>query len=277
MKLHARVWLLMMVCGLVLAVALPSAAQAIGIEKFVATNCEEEECGEETVTADAGPPFHFAFQEPKPIATAKEKEELIAEGFTQAGGRVPFGVTDFLVSSVGAYPEKIPTAATTHIRTDVAPGLATNPFAVELCSKTDFEGGAGASPLASAGLFATPDAECEESEIGVQQATIYTGKLARRRSFGDVPVEGLVYDLETTEDETMRPGGPHLAALYGVAVKLPKFLTEAELKAHFEEEPLPGTEPAKKLTGRSPDRRTVVLPLLDQRQRGMGQRNPRDR
>ncbi len=37
----------------------------------------------------------------------------------------------------------------------------------------------------------------------------------------------------------MRPGGPHLAALYGVAVKLPKFLTEPELKEHFKNEPLP--------------------------------------
>ena len=51
------------------------------------------------------------------------------------------------------YPEKVPTAATTHIRTDVAPGLATNPFAVELCSQTDFAGGPTGSPLAAAGLF----------------------------------------------------------------------------------------------------------------------------
>ncbi len=37
----------------------------------------------------------------------------------------------------------------------------------------------------------------------------------------------------------MRPGGPHLAALYGVAVELPKFLTEPELTEHFKAEPLP--------------------------------------
>ncbi len=78
---------------------------------------------------------------------------------------MPFGVTDFLVQSVGSYPEKIPTAATTHIRTDVAPGLATNPFAVERCSQEDFSGGPGASPLASAGLFAplTPNAKKAKS------------------------------------------------------------------------------------------------------------------
>ncbi len=126
---RARVWLLMMVCGLVLAVALPAAAQAIGIEKFVATNCEEEECGEETVATKSGP-FEFTFNEPKPIATEKEKEELIAEGFTQAGGRVPFGVTDFLVASIPGtkYPEKIPAAATTHIRTDVGSGPRDQPL-----------------------------------------------------------------------------------------------------------------------------------------------------
>jgi hypothetical protein len=232
MMSRARVWLLMLVCGLVLAAALPAGAQAIGIEKFVATNCEEKECGEETVEG---------FKEPKPIATAEEKEELTEEGFSQAGGRVPFGVTDFLVASIPGtkYPEKIPAAATTHIRTDVAPGLATNPFAVKLCSQTDFGGGPKGSPLAAAGLFGAPDAECKESEIGEQQATIYTGSIAKKEGAGDVPVEGLVYDLETTESETMRPGGPHLAALYGVAVKLPKFLTEPELKAHFEAEPLP--------------------------------------
>jgi len=233
----------MMVCGLVLAVALPAGAQAIGIEKFIATNCEEEECGEETVATKSGP-FAFTFKEPKAHISVEEAEE---EGFTQAGGRVPFGVTDFLVANVGSYPEKIPTAATTHIRTDVAPGLATNPFAVERCSLTDFEGGAGASPLAAAGLYEKPNAECEESEIGLQEATIYTGKLGEGGA-GDVPVEGLVYDLIPGASETMRPGGPHLAALYGVAVKLPKFLTEGELTKHFAEEPLPGTEPSKKAT-----------------------------
>src|ERR1700743_3821937 len=240
MRAHARVWLLTMVCGVLLAGAIPAAAPAIGIEKFVATNCEEEECGEEVVDPDSGAPFHFSFSEPKKKITVEEAEE---EGFVQAGGRVPFGVTDFKVASVGAYPEEVPTAATTHIRTDVAPGLATNPFAVERCSIAEFGGG----PLASSGLYSAPGAECEESEIGFQQATIYTGSLAKSEGFGDVPVEGEVYDLVPAASEHMA-NGAHLAALYGVAVKLPTFLTEAELTKHFAEEPLPGTEPTKKLT-----------------------------
>ncbi len=126
MRSHARGWMLTLFCGLMLIVALPASAQAIGIEKLVATNCEEEECGEEVVATNSGP-FKFTFSEPKKEISVEEAEE---EGFTQAGGRVPFGITDFQVASVGSYPEKIPTAGTGHIRTDVAPGLATNPFAV---------------------------------------------------------------------------------------------------------------------------------------------------
>ena len=76
----------------------------------------------------------------------------------------------------GRIPNFLPTAATTH-SARVAPGLATNPFAVKLCSQTDFGGGPAGSPLAAAGLFGAPDAECAASEIGEQQATIYTGKL----------------------------------------------------------------------------------------------------
>jgi hypothetical protein len=73
MRSRARVLWLMVVCGLVLAVVLPVAAQAapIGIEKLLATNCTEEECGEETVLADSGAPFHFEFREPKKEITVK--------------------------------------------------------------------------------------------------------------------------------------------------------------------------------------------------------------
>ena len=244
MRSQARYWLLTLVCGVMLSALLaPAGAQAIGIEKLVATNCTEEECGEEEAAHEAGP-FKFNFFEPKAEITVKEAEE---EGFTQAGGRVPFGVTDFIVQNVGSYPEKIPTAATTHIRTDVAPGLATNPFAVERCSLEEFGGG----PLVSAGLYEEPEGKCGEAEIGLQQATIYTGKIGvppkEGGGAGDVPVEGEVYDLIPAASEHMA-NGARLAALYGVAVKLPKFLTEGELTEHFEKEPLPGTEPTKKAT-----------------------------
>jgi hypothetical protein len=243
MRVHARVWFLTMVCGVLLAGVLPAAAQAIGIEKFVATNCKfgHEGCAEEkiaeteeTVLEGGAPKVEkFKFFEPNKEVTPTEAKN---EGFVEAGGRVPYGVTDFKVASVGEYPERVPTAETTHIRTDVAPGLATNPFAVEQCSLTEFGGG----PLASKGLYGAPGAECEESEIGTQEATIYTGAYPAE-GFGDVPVSGRVYDLVPAAGEHMA-NGARLAALYGVAVKLPKFLTEAKLKAAFEAEPLPESE-----------------------------------
>ncbi len=74
MRSRARVWLLMLVCGLVLAVALPAGAQAIGIEKFVATNCEEEECGEETVATKSGP-FEFTSRSRRKKSRSKKPKK----------------------------------------------------------------------------------------------------------------------------------------------------------------------------------------------------------
>src|SRR5258707_700803 len=82
-------------------------------------------------------------------------------------GRGAFGVTDFKRASVGEYAERSITAATTQSRTDVARGRATNPFAVALCSLSEFGGG----PLVSFGLFEAPGAGCPR--IGFQEATIY--------------------------------------------------------------------------------------------------------
>ena len=240
MRVHARTWILSLICGVLVASALPAAASAqiIGIGKFVATNCEVETCGQEEVAHESGP-LKFNFFEPKPEITPEQAEEEGA--FTEAGGRVPYGVTDFVLASVGEYPEKVPTAATTHIRTDVAPGLATNPFAVETCSIAEFGGG----PLASIGLFEAPGEECEESEIGTQEATIFTGKFSEGGA-GDVPVSSTVYDLVPAENEHMA-NGAGLAALYGVAVKLPKFLTEGELTKAFAEKEHPYGEPTEKV------------------------------
>src|SRR6476661_5104471 len=119
MRVHVRFSLLALLVGLLMGVAAStaSAAEVPAISKFVATNCEISTCGQEDVL---GP-----FFEPKEEIS---EEEAHNEGYTQAGGRVPFGVTDFKVQTTGSYPNKVPTEVVTHIRTDVAPGLATNPF-----------------------------------------------------------------------------------------------------------------------------------------------------
>jgi len=130
MRVHVRFSLLALITGVLIslsATAIAQAAEVPVIEKLVASNCTTETCGQENVL---GP-----FNEPKAKVTVEEAEK---EGFTQAGGRVPFGVTDFKVLTTGSYPDKVPTSLVTHLRTDVAPGLATNPFAVPQCSLENF-------------------------------------------------------------------------------------------------------------------------------------------
>src|SRR5260370_804667 len=79
----------------------------------------------------------------------------------------------------------------------------------------------GAEAVPGTGLFKAPGPECEESEIGTQEATVYTGSFEKGGA-GDVPLKGPVFDLVPDKAETMA-NGQHLAALYGVSIPLPKF------------------------------------------------------
>jgi hypothetical protein len=203
--------------------AFAQAAEAPIIEKFVATNCEVKTCGQEEVVPGV-------FNEPKSKVTVEEAEK---EGFTQAGGRVPFGVTDFKLAtfeegkpetSPGSYPKKIPTSIVTHLRTDVAPGLATNPFAVTQCSLANF-GDKEAVP--GSGFYTAPN--CPESKLGVNDATVYAGPVAK-----DVPLSGTVYNLEPENG---------LASEFGVALKIPIPLSGGALKAGFEKAEAEGAKP----------------------------------
>jgi hypothetical protein len=193
----ARVSLLALVCCVLAATLVPAAALAASevpaIEKFVATNCEVETCGQENVF---GP-----FNEPKAEVTVKEAEK---EGFTQAGGRVPFGVTDFKVLTVpgSKYPDKIPTSLVTHLRTDVAPGLATNPFAVPQCTLENF----GTTEVApGSGIY--PPSNCPASKLGTNEVTVWLGPEVNK----DAPLSGTVYNLVPEKG---------LASEFGVALNL---------------------------------------------------------
>jgi hypothetical protein len=225
MRSSVRFSFLALLLGALLAVLAPAAmgAEFPAIEKFVATNCAVETCGQEDVL---GP-----FFEPKAKVTVKEAEE---EGFTQAGGRVPFGVTDFQIATFeegeptktpGAYPKKVPTSIVTHLRTDVAPGLATNPFAVEQCSREAF-GDKEAVP--GSGFYAEPKCGAE-AEIGNNKVTVYAGSVAK-----DVPLEGTVYNLVPEEG---------LASEFGVALKVPIPLSGGALKGGFEKAEAEGAKP----------------------------------
>ena len=102
-----------------------SAAQAFGIKEFFAANCNE-----------ASPNCK------KPAKPEEEKTKAEAEGFTKAGGHPPFGVTDFTVNThviqTVPFEAVAPEGVVDHVRTDVAPGLSTNPQAVAKCSAEEF-------------------------------------------------------------------------------------------------------------------------------------------
>jgi hypothetical protein len=210
--------------GALIAVLAPAAAQAaIGIEKLVAVNCDvgHEGCGQEATgkTDVLGTPV-FVPKEPS-------KAESEAEGFTQAAGHVPFGITDFKVTTEGEIPAQKPTGVTTHIRTDVAAGLATSPSAVPMCTNEQF-GAAEAVP--GTGFYNAPTCSAE-SLIGEQHATVFA------EGVGDLALAGSVYNLEQANG---------LAAEYGVALKLPIPITKGILEKAFAEKGHPLGEPTEK-------------------------------
>ena len=91
---------------------------------------------------------------PPPNRRKPTRQKQKNEGFTQAGGRVPFGITDFKVKTTGSLPTEMPEGEpVTHIRTDVAPGLATNPTAVPQCPRSR---SSGRQKLAKGMVFAAP-------------------------------------------------------------------------------------------------------------------------
>ncbi len=216
MRVHARVWVLSLICGVLLAGVVPAAAQAsFGVEGFTATNCVEEGC--------AGVPLDLKIPEFAPYWFPKEptRQEAIEQGFVQAGGRVPFGVTDFKVNTEGvAKPEEgVPNAKpqgdpVNHVRVDVASGLATSPAAVPTCSLKEF----GEKEVApGTGLYPAPTCDAE-TEIGKEFVTLYLGENAIAKGLSDLPLEGIVYNLP-------QPHG--LASYYGAALQFPKSVTES--------------------------------------------------
>ncbi len=220
MRSQFRVWLVaLVVSALSLAALSATVAQAapLEVERFVATNCKSEaehaeskKCGSEEFTLVPFGPYSI----PKAEVTVAEAHE---QGFTVAGGRVPFGVTDFKVKTEGTYPNAKPEGgvAVNHVRVDVATGLATAPDAVPTCSAKEF-GEAEAIP--TTGLYTKP--ECKpETVIGEEKVTLYVAAL-KEEGFTDLPLQGTVYNLEQPEG---------LASYYGVALKFPKEITEAEL------------------------------------------------
>jgi hypothetical protein len=187
MRSHARVSLLALLVGATVALTAPAAAQAaFGLEShgFFAANCNavSEACGKEPITKNTE-------------GTKKEAEE---EGFTQAAGHPPFGVTDFKVTTESAGDPIV------HIRTDVSPGFSTNPTAVPQCSLKEF---GDKEVLEGSHLFPPPT--CKGTTIiGKNEATVFIGF--------EQALTGTVYNLEPVEGRS---------STFGVAIELPAFLT----------------------------------------------------
>ncbi len=110
MRSHVRVLCLAPLIGAILAfaaISAPAAQAAFGVEKLAAVNCKfgHEKCaGSETAGLfPTSPPYSF----PKEPNEAEAK----AEGFVQAGGRIPYGVTDFELKTTGSFPDLKPEGA----------------------------------------------------------------------------------------------------------------------------------------------------------------------
>jgi hypothetical protein len=229
-KVRFRFALLAPLVGAILAVSASSAMAAVEIEKFIGINCAvgHEGCGEKTVGADV-------FTDPLEETVEPNTTESEEAGYRQAAGHVPFGVTDFQVATHGGEyknAQAIPNGIVTHVRVDVAPGLATSPAAVPQCSQADF-GEKEAFEGSKLGFYT--ESKCatgtgphgtgpESTVIGEEKATVYVKGLEEKYGLPDVAIKGVLYNL-------VQPQGR--SAEYGAALKLPMGLTAGALKEFF--------------------------------------------
>src|ERR1700740_1172000 len=163
--------LLLTVLAATMVLGPASAANAFGVASFFAANCNATH---ETCKKHGG-------------TKAEEVKAAEEEGFRQAGGHPNFGVTDFTVETTEVSPKPEPTATVTHLRTDVAPGVATNPEAMHQCTLEEF----GTKEVAE-GVFPAPtckEAGPESTVLGKNEAVVFAGGF-------DVTLSGKVYDLK---------------------------------------------------------------------------------
>jgi hypothetical protein len=200
MRVHVRSSLLALLVGAIVIVSAPAAQAAFGVEKFFAANCGAafEKCGE---GAEGG---------------GVVEAEL--EGFRTAGGYTPFGVTDFVLNhheQTVPFPANVPDESVKNLRTDVAPGVVTNPEAVPKCSMKDFE----ATTLEPAKGFHS-ESKCPASTV-IGENIVETAIEVAPGIFKDFELSGKVYNLE-------QPTG--LASDFGVALNLAPLGVEAIFK-----------------------------------------------
>jgi hypothetical protein len=197
MAFRARIWLLGMVACAVVAISAPAAQGAFEVERFFAANCKVATCNNAVNSTPQ-----------------EELEKARAEGYTQASGHPPFGITDFVIKShviqTVPFEARAPEGSTKNIRVDVAPGVSTNPEAVKKCSVANFTG-TELEPAPGLHAFTAPN--CPESEIGTNIAHVVVE--VATGVFENFEFTGAVYNLE-------QPTG--LSSYFGVALNLQPLL-----------------------------------------------------
>jgi hypothetical protein len=184
MRSHVRVSLVALIVSASVAVAAPAAQAAFGIESFFAANCKNSTC------------------------TAASTEKDPSEFFSQAAGHPTGGITDFTIrNKEQTSPVKalVPEGNVKAIRTDVAPGVSTNPEAVSKCSVAEFTGIEVAT-----GVFTPP--ACAGSTVIGENIVLVAAEVAPG-VFANAELEGKLYNLE-------QPNG--LSSYFGVALDLTK-------------------------------------------------------
>jgi hypothetical protein len=199
MTFRARIWLLGTVACAVVVFSAPAAQGAFGVESFFAANCKAtfENCN-------------------KAASPAEEKEKAEEEGYTQAAGHPPFGVTDFKIKShviqLVPFEARAPEGSVKNLRLDVAPGVSTNPEAVPKCPVTK-EGFIGTELEPVPGLHAFTAPTCPGSEIGTN--TVHVVIEVAFKVYENFEFKGAVYNL-------VQP--PGLSSYFGVALNLQPLL-----------------------------------------------------
>jgi len=154
MRFHGRTSLVALLAGAIVAVSAPAAQAAFGVESFFGANCgaKAEAC------------------------TAESTKKAPAELFTQAAGHPDFGITDFTFNESGLAGNGVKT-----IRTDLPPGVSTNPQALPLCTMAAFEINSGKNEASHCG-----------TEVGEQKLTVVISP----KPFLTTELVGTVYNLE---------------------------------------------------------------------------------
>ena len=224
MRVQFRVSLVALVVSALVVLSASAAQAAEPSATLVAVNCKVETCAQTETKINLGAPFgEQDYIEPN-APSATEAEE---EGFLQAGGRVPYGVTDFKVATGEGetLPTEKPTSVVTHLRTDVAPGLATDPYTVPDCSAANY---GAAEVFPGTGFYAEPKCakkgEPNSTQVGVQHATVFVELEKKAKTGIDLALQGIVYNLDPAKG---------LASEYGVALKLPIPVTAGALAEYF--------------------------------------------